>query len=471
MRQFLTTTVMLFEKQLNELQNMNSVAQYFETSNTTLLEFVQRYLPIEKHLSTTFQNDSNNPHAFTNKLDEILSTLKNNHLQYTNLHQSLELMNASIKNITNTELKGMFADLQKHLNSGVDSQNIRTLLENFQDKIENVNNQKLNEFDRKTLDVLTNMQSTINQTLDTHHISYKIDSISENLSTINDHFSNNSSKKGQLAEGLLINVLSDAFPDTEVIDTSATANAGDIQLVKENKPTILIDSKHFASKTVPKRDLDKFYSDIQTQNCSGILCNAFGGIANKQHLEIDIVDKNVIVFIHNHSFDASTFQLAVNIIYGLQEQLRNKNNDSISIDQRLYQNLKIEYNYFLQSFRHHLDIIKTNVNSLSQLSFTLLDNFFKRKAMAFDPSKFTCTLCGTSLSTEKILKAHMKKQHGLTSSTSKLPEQAPSQTQQQPPNYVMSFSDKPKGRPRHNSYPSEDQSNDDSDSNEFSTSS
>ena len=76
----------------------------------------------------------------------------------------------------------------------------------------------------------------------------------------------------------------------------------------------------------------------------------------------------------------------------------------------VYQNIKIEYNYYIQTFRHHLDIIKSNVNSLSQLSFTLLDNFFKRKATNVELKEYSCHICSAQLSTEKILKTHLKKQ-------------------------------------------------------------
>ena len=183
-----------------------------------------------------------------------------------------------------------------------------------------------------------------------YQINNKIGSIETVLSSINENFSNNSSKKGQVAETVLLNVLTETFSDTEVLDTSHNANSGDIQLVREDKPTILIDSKNFGSKTVPKRDLDKFYTDIQQNNCTGILCNAFGGIANKQHFEIDIVDKNIIVFIHNHQFDSNLFKLATNIIYNMHQELRDKQTDSIILDQRLYQNIKIEYNYYIQTF-------------------------------------------------------------------------------------------------------------------------
>jgi hypothetical protein len=105
------------------------------------------------------------------------------------------------------------------------------------------------------------------------------------------------------------------------------------------------------------------------------------------------------------------FRLATNIIYNMHQELRDKQTDSIILDQRLYQNIKIEYNYYIQTFRHHLDIIKSNVNSLSQLSFTLLDNFFKRKATNVELKQFSCHICSAQLSTEKILKTHLKKQH------------------------------------------------------------
>ena len=417
----------IFQNQLNLLLNDESIKNYFKSNNKNIFDFVKTYIEVDKILGSSIPSNS---HLLIDKLDEIKNSIQTNYNQLSSIHQNvsashsnltnliqsrLDSINTNIKDITNTDIKNMFVELHQQLLSGIDNNNLRDLLENFKDKIENLNVQKLNDFDRKTLDMISNIQHTMLQSLDSHSISHKISSIETNLSTLNEHFSNNSSKKGQLAEHVLLNILTEAFQDTEVVDTSHIPNSGDIQLVKNDKPTILVDSKHFGSKTVPKRDLDKFYSDIQHHNCSGILCNAFGGIANKQHFEIDIVDKNIIVFIHSHQFDQNLFKLAVNIIYNMHEQIKDQQNECINIDQRLYQNLKIEYNYYIQSFRHHLDIIKTNVNSLSQLSFTLLDNFFKRKATSLELKAFTCHLCGTGCKTEKILKTHLKNKHSITS--------------------------------------------------------
>lgn len=407
-----------FDSQLQQVASDPTVLSYFTAPGKNLHQFLKTYIEVDKILESS--NVSSN--TLFDKIDDIKNTLLTNSNQlsalhhnvqtsHSNLHSKIDSVSSAFKDITNNDIRTMFSELRNHLSNGTDANDIKAFLENFKDKLENLNTQKLNDFDRKTLDVLSSMQSNLLQSLDSHSISHKISSIETSLSTLNEQFTNNSSKKGQMAEAVLLNVLTEAFPDTEVTDTSNLANSGDIQLIKENKPTILVDSKHFASKTVPKRDLDKFYADVQQNSCSGILCNAFGGIANKGHFEIDIVDKNVLVFVHSHRFDPATFQLAVNIIYNMHEQIKDKQPDNINIDQRFYQNLKIEYNYYIQSFRHHLDIIKTNVNSLSQLSFTLLDNFFKRKATAIELKEFTCHLCGTGCKTEKILKTHLKKQH------------------------------------------------------------
>lgn len=414
----MSTNLYDYNSEIEKLLTNTNIISYFTSNNKSIYEFVKTYIEIDKLLGDT----SFNSNFVYNKLDEIKNVIINNSTQISNLSSNLNNSNSNIisliqskldniSSITNNELKCMFIDLQKQFSQGSNTNELKNVFDSFKERLEILNSQKLNDIDRKNLDILSNIQTNFEKLLDSHPISNNIDHIKSTLSSINENFSNNSAKKGQVAETVLFNILSETFPDTEILDTSHIPNSGDLQMIKDNKPTILIDSKNFGNKTVPKRDLDKFYSDIQQNNCSGILCNTFGGIANKQHFEIDIVDKNILVFIHSHQFDASIFKLATNIIYNMHQELKDKQTDSISIDQRLYQNLKIEYNYYIQSFRHHLDIIKSNVNSLSQLSFTLLDNFFKRKATNIELKKFSCHICSAQLSTEKILKTHLKKIH------------------------------------------------------------
>lgn len=433
-----------YNSEIEKLLTSTEIISYFASNNKSIYDFVKTYIEVDKILGDT----SCNSNLVYNKLDEIKNVILNHSSQISNLSSNMTTTNTNIisliqskldniTSITNNELRCMFQDLQKTFSEGSNTNELKNVFETFRERLEILNTQKLNDIDRKNLDILSNIQTNFEKLLDSHQITNNIDQIKSTLSSINENFSNNSAKKGQVAETVLFNILTETFPDTEIIDTSHTPNSGDIQMIKDNKPTILIDSKNFCNKTVPKRDLDKFYSDIQQNNCSGILCNTFGGIANKQHFEIDIVDKNILVFIHSHQFDSNMFKLATNIIYNMHQELKDKQSDSINIDQRLFQNLKIEYNYYIQSFRHHLDIIKSNVNSLSQLSFTLLDNFFKRKATNVELKKFSCHICSAQLSTEKILKTHLKKLHSTIISP---PTKQPLITSLSSP--------KPKGRPK-----------------------
>lgn len=359
-----------------------NIVNYFK--DKSIIDFLKVYIEIDKILVNKI--DTTNSAVIIDKLDE---------LKY-NYNDIKETVKDNIKELQRQLLTGNF----------IDTQNIRTLLDNFKDRIENINIQKLNDMDKKSIDLITNIMSSF----DSHPINNKITLIENNLTNINEHFSSNSSKKGQKAEEVLFNLLSNTMTDTEIVNTSHIPNSGDIQLIKDSCPKILVDSKNFNS-AVPKRDIDKFYSDIQQNNCCGILCNSFYGISNKQHFEIDIIDKNILIFIHAHKFDDSVFKLAINIIYNMYDKIKDSNCTSIIIEDKAFQNLKIEYNYYIQTYRHHLDIIKSNINSLSQLSFSLLDNFFKRKTITIPDKNSICSICNNSFTSDKTLRVHIKSKH------------------------------------------------------------
>lgn len=278
------------------------------------------------------------------------------------------------------------------------------------------NSYKLSEIPCKIRDIKnisnnddTIMSSMINNTLSNHSINDKINSIE---STLNKFFHTGSAVKGKIAEELLGKLLNDTFKNMEIIDTHSKPHSGDFKLIMDNKPSILIDNKHFTGN-VPKIDLQKFISDIQFNNCSGILCNVFGGIANKEHLEIDIIDNNIIVYIHEHHFNPDIFKVAVNIIYYISDIIKKNNNDEkIYIDKDFFNALKIEYNYFLKTFNEQLNIIKTSVNSLSQLHFNMIEQFFSKQANTTDNKKqIICNICGSNYATDKTLKQHIKNKH------------------------------------------------------------
>ena len=408
-----------FLSQCELIKKDNQIKDYLQNKNINLIDFIKKYIKIDEILINYFieqkeKEEYNTTDSNINLVRDELDTIKKLLLSNNNSLENIQ-SNVLSSNITLlSSIERYNSEITKEITSGNSfKEEFKNILENFKEKIDVLSTKKLNDIDRKSLDVLSNIGNTLITSLDSHIMNQKIISIEKVLNSLHDNFTGGvgSSKKGATAENILLKNLTETFPDAEVIDVHHEKNAGDIHIIKDNKPKILIDSKHFDT-TVPKKDLDKFYADIQLQNCSGILCNAFGGIANRKDFSIDFVDNNILIFIHNHKFDNSLFTLAVNIIYNMHEHIKDKQNDSVVIDQRLFNNLKIEYSFFLQSYDYHLEIIKTNINSLSKLKFTLLDHFFKRKSSTTNELKqFSCHLCSTGCSSDKALKRHYKEQH------------------------------------------------------------
>lgn len=393
------------------------ISNYFINNDIDFHQFVKKYVQVDKimrnHLGcgsdVTSLEDTTT--AITKMLDEIIA------LKSSLPNQIKESLESDIK----TLLSDFTTALPTALHQTTANPNtIKDLLQNFGDKLLNLNNEKLNDLDRKTISILSNFQSNmlkdISTTLDSHSIHHKVNTINETLTTLHNNFTGNSSQKGRLSENLLYQNVLQAFPDSDVVLCRDQPDSGDIQIQKDGHPLILIDSKHCEASNVRKADLVKFYDDCQLHDACGILCNAFGGIANRGHFEIDVKDRRVFVFISNHQFDPSLFQLAVKVIYNIHSIIKDQRTDIIQLDQQLYQRLKLEYNFFLQTFNQHLDNIKQNVNALSQLTLSQLDHFFKRTTIATNSHNkpLSCHLCGTGCTTTKTLKKHLKDKHDIT---------------------------------------------------------
>lgn len=401
---------MNFQEQLKLLEQETIISNYFQNRN--LVDFIKTYIQVDSLVNTSKDLEPNHIHQQLSHIQQNLSHI-NNHLN-TGLKQQLQ---ECLNSITNNDLKTIITELYNNK-----EENLKNTLDNFKDKLLNINTQNLNEFDRKSLGLVQNIQSTFNTSLDSHNISHKINSIDNTLNLLHNTFTSNSSKKGEFAENILFNNLIKAFPSSDVTNTSQTPNCGDIMIKKEGKPDILIDSKNFQNN-VPKVDLEKFYRDCELNNCSGILCNVNNGIANKDHFQVDIQDSRIYVYIANHEFDNTLFQLAVKIIYNIHDIIRNNKTNIIELDKELFERIKIEFNFYNQSFRQHLSIIKQNIISLEQLTMNQLEQFFKRSNFN-DLKPFSCSSCGAGYGSAKTLKKHMADKHGIkvTSKKGKKPK-------------------------------------------------
>lgn len=398
------------------------ITSYFIENNIDVISFVKRYIQVDKLLHSSVSNEIATDHIL-----QLKSAISQQAAHISQLQQQLESFSStfstSLKDFTNNDIKNFLLDHLQSIKNILSSSSSSTpshltdLLSNFQEKLVNLNTQQLNDLDRKSLNMLSNFQSNllkdISTTLDSHTIHHKITTINDTLTTLHNNFTGNSSQKGKMTENMLYTNLLKAFPDSDVISTRDTPNSGDIHISREGRPLILIDSKHCESSNVRKSDLDKFYSDCQLHNSCGILCNSFGGIANRRHFEIDIQENRVYVFLSNHQFDPHLFQVATQIIYNVYDVIKEQPTDMIEMQPELFQQLKIEYNYFLQSFVEHIEAMRSNLNSLSQLSLQNLGHFFKRTTLKTDKKSFYCIKCGTGFGSQRACNKHLKEKHDI----------------------------------------------------------
>lgn len=398
-----------FQRQLEEIENDNYIRDYFtqNDSRLTLRSFLTMYIEIDKMMNRE-RNDLNRS-EISQKLEMLNGNFKTIDAQYQTLREKLT-------NLQNTD---HFTGILDRWQSNNDISNLNALkdiLGTVKSELIKSNESMIGKVDSKLFELLNSLQINLNNCIENSGVHGKVSNIEQTLTSLYNNFTHNSSKKGEYAENILSSRLPEAFPEAEIVDTHNEANSGDFHIVMDNKPKILIESKNF-SGNVPKRDIDKFYKDIQIQNCCGILCNTFGGIANKKHFEIDIIDTNILIFVHNYQFDVTQLQLAANVIYNTHRLIKEKTEEStVSISSDFFSALKLEYDNFLRSFQHHLTIIKTSVNSLNDLHFTLVNDFFHRKSSSksgnlITTPQFMCEICNKGFASKWSLKRHVVDNH------------------------------------------------------------
>lgn len=145
----------------------------------------------------------------------------------------------------------------------------------------------------------------------------------------------NSSCKGNLSENLTYSMLVSMFPHAQIDSVGDQKETGDIILVRQNRPRILIENKDHETRNVPKTDVAKFIRDCEIQNCCGIMLAQHRGITNKQNFELQINNRNVLLYVHEVRFDANKIRTAIEIVEHFKMKLDEMvcKDDDVSIDQ------------------------------------------------------------------------------------------------------------------------------------------
>lgn len=228
----------------------------------------------------------------------------------------------------------------------------------------------------------------------------------------------NSSYKGQLGEMQLESALNQMFPSAEVANTSSLRASCDFRLTRADKNVILFETKDY-DRNVTLDEVKKFIRDIELQKHHGIFLSQHSGITSKQNFQIDIIGKNVVIYIHHVKYDQTVMRLAIDIIDSLSEKLAiidDGEKDAYSLDKDTFEAILKEYNDFVQKKLAFIDTFKDSQKRLlaliDDIKFPCLSKILTQNHGSMinnDSQKITCNICNNyDATSNKSLAAHQR---------------------------------------------------------------
>ena len=235
----------------------------------------------------------------------------------------------------------------------------------------------------------------------------------------------NSSFKGQFGENQLETVLNKMYPAASISNNTALRASCDFSLCRDNFSTILIETKHY-DRNVNLDEVKKFYRDIDEQKSHGIFLSQQSGITSKQNFQIDIVNNNVLVFVHNVQYDPHIIKIAVDIVDSIAQiipDIQPQNNDNLNDQEEektflrndIIDAINADYKAVISRKTNILELNKDFqrklANELDAIQLPSLLSFLKAKfpEQYVDSNQLICDICNSyTSSTNKGLAAHKR---------------------------------------------------------------
>ena len=222
----------------------------------------------------------------------------------------------------------------------------------------------------------------------------------------------NSSSKGKISENIVLNILRGLYPSAEVEYVGSQKESGDIMIHRKDRQKILVENKCYESKTVGSDQVKKFIHDVDTQNCSGLFLSQEGGIVNKDNFEINIHNRNVLLYIHNVNYDKDIIKIAIDIIDSFKSKLDEiTTTDDYSISKDTLDDINNEYQIFVEQKLIQLKMVKEFsqkiTKTIEDFQLPVLDKLLSSK-YGFISSKCVCEKCGYVAKNQHALSCHKR---------------------------------------------------------------
>jgi len=208
----------------------------------------------------------------------------------------------------------------------------------------------------------------------------------------------NSSSKGKMSENIVLNILRGLFPSGEIEYVGSQKESGDIIIHRKDKEKILVENKCYESRQVTSDQVKKFIHDVDTQNCSGLFLSQEGGIANKENFEINIHNRNVLLYIHNVNYDPAIIKIAVDIIDSFKSKLDEITlTEDYSISNDTLEEINKEYQLFVEQKLAQLKMVKDfsqkMIKSIEDIQLPSLEKMLSSRFGYTTSGKFICEKC------------------------------------------------------------------------------
>ena len=208
----------------------------------------------------------------------------------------------------------------------------------------------------------------------------------------------NSSSKGKMSENIVLNILRGLFPSAEVEYVGSQKESGDIMIHRKDRQKILVENKCYESRQVTSDQVKKFIHDVDTQNCSGLFLSQEGGIVNKHNFEINIHNRNVLLYIHNVNYDPEIIKIAIDIIDSFKSKLDEiTTTDDYHISKDTLEDINKEYQLFVEQKLAQLKMVKEfsqkMIKNIEGIELPCLEKMLSSRFGYINSGKFLCEKC------------------------------------------------------------------------------
>lgn len=317
-------------------------------------------------------------------------------------------------------------DTEKLLNKTVDTERLDEFLKNLDGKF----SQTIISTQNVINSLLTSSESRLDGKIsEVKNSTQEIKNIKDTQNNLVGEFTKllkkmeNSSIKGKISENILNSILQELFPSGEIEYVGNQTAKGDIILRRTNKPTILIENKNY-EKNVGKDEVNKFIRDVDENNCCGLFLSQNGGIANKDNLEFNFHNGNVLLYVHEANNDLQKIKFAIQIIDSVKFNydqlnknihLNSKDETGVFIDNDtlidINKDFQIVNNQKLALIKLAKEASQKIILQAEEIQMPSLEKYLSKKfafSTDYSSGEHVCPVCKTFWKSKQSLSAHLR---------------------------------------------------------------